>query len=277
MSASQGRAGRELPRRRHRARRGGGRDARPRAGRDRHARRPGPHRGRAARAQARPGRGEARRAARGHPVRRRDRAQRPARRPHPPSRGDGEPGRGPRGQAQDARPVPRRRSRGWPATWGSLSRAGRSWMAAGAAGDGGGAAYDASSTGVSRIVLGAQEDLRREIARAMHDGPAQSLTNIVLQAQIVERLLVARPGGRPGRGPPARVDGPADARRDEVVHLRRPADGPRRPRPRADAAARARGSAASGRASRSSSTRWGRTGASRWSSRAGSSASSTRR
>jgi two-component system sensor histidine kinase DegS len=42
---------------------------------------------------------------------------------------------------------------------------------------------------MSRIVLNAQEDLRREIARAMHDGPAQSLTNIVLQAQIVERLL----------------------------------------------------------------------------------------
>jgi len=41
----------------------------------------------------------------------------------------------------------------------------------------------------SRLVLAAQEDLRREIARAMHDGPAQSLTNIVLQAQIVERLL----------------------------------------------------------------------------------------
>jgi two-component system, NarL family, sensor histidine kinase DegS len=42
---------------------------------------------------------------------------------------------------------------------------------------------------VSRIVLSAQEDLRREIAKAMHDGPAQSLTNIILQAQIVERLL----------------------------------------------------------------------------------------
>jgi two-component system sensor histidine kinase DegS len=42
---------------------------------------------------------------------------------------------------------------------------------------------------VSRLVLAAQEDLRREIARAMHDGPAQSLTNITLQAQIVERLL----------------------------------------------------------------------------------------
>ncbi len=41
---------------------------------------------------------------------------------------------------------------------------------------------------LSRVVLSAQEDLRREIARAMHDGPAQSLTNIVLQAQIVDRL-----------------------------------------------------------------------------------------
>ena len=46
---------------------------------------------------------------------------------------------------------------------------------------------------VSRLVMAAQEDLRREIARAMHDGPAQSLTNIVLQAQIVERLLQRDP------------------------------------------------------------------------------------
>jgi two-component system sensor histidine kinase DegS len=42
---------------------------------------------------------------------------------------------------------------------------------------------------VSRLILNAQEDLRRDIARAMHDGPAQSLTNIVLQAQIVDRLV----------------------------------------------------------------------------------------
>ena len=42
---------------------------------------------------------------------------------------------------------------------------------------------------VARQIMGAQEDLRREIAREMHDGPAQSLTNIVLQAQIVERLM----------------------------------------------------------------------------------------
>jgi two-component system sensor histidine kinase DegS len=66
--------------------------------------------------------------------------------------------------------------------------------------DGEPADQDQASTGngkeppaLSRIVLTAQEDLRREIARAMHDGPAQSLTNIVLQAQIVERLLSSDP------------------------------------------------------------------------------------
>ena len=48
---------------------------------------------------------------------------------------------------------------------------------------------------ISRLLLGAQEDMRREIARAMHDGPAQSLTNIVLQAQIVERLMQSDPAG----------------------------------------------------------------------------------
>jgi two-component system sensor histidine kinase DegS len=46
---------------------------------------------------------------------------------------------------------------------------------------------------VSRLLLSSQEDLRREIARAMHDGPAQNLTNIVLQAQIVERLVERDP------------------------------------------------------------------------------------
>jgi signal transduction histidine kinase len=47
--------------------------------------------------------------------------------------------------------------------------------------------------GVSRMILTAQEDMRREIARQMHDGPAQSLTNIVLQAQIVEQLMARDP------------------------------------------------------------------------------------
>ena len=67
---------------------------------------------------------------------------------------------------------------------------------------GGGAVQPADADGpippMSRIVLNAQEDLRREIARAMHDGPAQSLTNIVLQAQIVDRLLGRDPDGARG-------------------------------------------------------------------------------
>jgi two-component system sensor histidine kinase DegS len=61
--------------------------------------------------------------------------------------------------------------------------------------DAGGAA---AAPAVSRIVLTAQEDLRREIARAMHDGPAQSLTNIVLQAEIVERLVGRDPAAAAG-------------------------------------------------------------------------------
>jgi two-component system, NarL family, sensor histidine kinase DegS len=64
-------------------------------------------------------------------------------------------------------------------------------------GAGGGGGADAGAP-MSRIVLNAQEDLRREIARAMHDGPAQSLTNIVLQAQIVDRLLGRDPDGARG-------------------------------------------------------------------------------
>ena len=57
----------------------------------------------------------------------------------------------------------------------------------------GGASAEETTPAMSRIVINAQEDLRREIARAMHDGPAQSLTNIVLQAQIVERMVTKDP------------------------------------------------------------------------------------
>jgi two-component system, NarL family, sensor histidine kinase DegS len=51
------------------------------------------------------------------------------------------------------------------------------------------AASGVASASMYRVLQSALEDLRRDIARAMHDGPAQSLTNIVLQAQIVERLI----------------------------------------------------------------------------------------
>ncbi len=64
--------------------------------------------------------------------------------------------------------------------------------------DGGGSHSGGTGGGASRMVVDAQEALRREIARAMHDGPAQSLTNIVLQAQIVERLVERDPASAAG-------------------------------------------------------------------------------
>jgi two-component system, NarL family, sensor histidine kinase DegS len=65
--------------------------------------------------------------------------------------------------------------------------------------DGGGAATDGGEGAPefeapsSRSVMAAQEELRREIARQMHDGPAQSIANIALQAQIVQRLMQRQP------------------------------------------------------------------------------------
>jgi two-component system, NarL family, sensor histidine kinase DegS len=51
----------------------------------------------------------------------------------------------------------------------------------------------ASAVGTSGDVLAAQEEMRREIARQMHDGPAQSIANIALQAQIVQRFFEREP------------------------------------------------------------------------------------
>jgi two-component system sensor histidine kinase DegS len=60
------------------------------------------------------------------------------------------------------------------------------------------AATTADATGPSAAVargdvLAAQEEMRRDIARQMHDGPAQSIANIALQAQIVQRLFERDP------------------------------------------------------------------------------------
>lgn len=49
-----------------------------------------------------------------------------------------------------------------------------------------------SIVGIVRIVE-AQEDERQRLARQMHDGPAQSLTNFILQAEICERLFNRNP------------------------------------------------------------------------------------
>lgn len=52
-----------------------------------------------------------------------------------------------------------------------------------------GAGALAAGEASSRSVMEAQEEMRRQIARQMHDGPAQSIANIALQAEVVQRLL----------------------------------------------------------------------------------------
>ena len=42
-------------------------------------------------------------------------------------------------------------------------------------------------------IIEAQERERQQLSRQMHDGPAQSLTNLILQAEICERLFDAQP------------------------------------------------------------------------------------
>ena len=42
-------------------------------------------------------------------------------------------------------------------------------------------------------IIEAQESERQHLSRQMHDGPAQSLTNLILQAEIVERMFDSEP------------------------------------------------------------------------------------
>ena len=60
----------------------------------------------------------------------------------------------------------------------------------------GSSAESSASTGERTIVriIEAQENERLHLARQMHDGPAQSLTNLILQAEICERLFDTDPG-----------------------------------------------------------------------------------
>lgn len=59
-------------------------------------------------------------------------------------------------------------------------------------GEGEGEGGEAAQPLIVRIIE-AQERERRRLSRQMHDGPAQSLTNLVLQAEICERLMDSDP------------------------------------------------------------------------------------
>jgi two-component system sensor histidine kinase DegS len=56
------------------------------------------------------------------------------------------------------------------------------------AGDGAGAAPTSQSELIEQVVQ-AQEEERRKLSRQIHDGPAQSLSNFILQAEIALRLF----------------------------------------------------------------------------------------
>ena len=57
----------------------------------------------------------------------------------------------------------------------------------------GGKAQSASPTSNIIRIIEAQESERQRLARQMHDGPAQRLTNLILQAEICERLFESDP------------------------------------------------------------------------------------
>ncbi len=61
----------------------------------------------------------------------------------------------------------------------------------------GGASEDNKESGKGSLnivrIIQAQEEERQRLARQMHDGPAQSLTNFILQAEICQRLFDRNP------------------------------------------------------------------------------------
>ncbi len=79
-----------------------------------------------------------------------------------------------------------------------------------------------SGAATSRDVMAAQEQMRREIARQMHDGPAQSIANIALQAQIVQQLLARDPTQAEGelRELVGMVQGALEATKDFIFDVR---------------------------------------------------------
>jgi two-component system sensor histidine kinase DegS len=59
---------------------------------------------------------------------------------------------------------------------------------------GGGMGADAGANSQIMNIINAQENERLSLSKELHDGPAQSLTNLILQAEICERLFDSDPG-----------------------------------------------------------------------------------
>jgi two-component system sensor histidine kinase DegS len=72
-----------------------------------------------------------------------------------------------------------------------LEVAGRAGLGGDGSGRGKGAGDDEGSPIVR--IINAQENERQRLARQMHDGPAQQMTNLILQAEICERLFDTDP------------------------------------------------------------------------------------
>jgi len=130
----------------------------------------------------------------------------------PAGGGHGSPGRCARGQAQRRSPGSATACSRSPETYGGI-------QAADVASAPGGAARlstgDGAELAMSRIVLNAQEDLRREIAGRCTTGRPEPDEH---RPAGPDRGAARRtgPGGRARRGAPPRLDGPADPRRDET-------------------------------------------------------------
>jgi len=95
--------------------------------------------------------------------------------------------------------------------------------------------HDAATKGMTNIVrvIQAQEEERQRLARQMHDGPAQSLTNFILQAEICQRLFDRNPA-RAAEELSSLKTRPASLSKGPRVHFRLAPDDVGRPRHRAD-------------------------------------------
>ena len=76
-----------------------------------------------------------------------------------------------------------------------------------------------SSQSIIVQIIQAQENERQHLARQMHDGPAQALSNLILQAEICERLFEQNPDQAPYRVEESQERSEHDVSEDSQLHL----------------------------------------------------------